>query len=111
MWIGVLLVMHVSCTKYFTREDFLAPDFDWGQLAVTEHFFQDNQECSFVREEVTVFQFTKLGKKGKPINSTVTVAKGNEVDIRTFYDATQPNNTSKKILTSRYHVFHIYFDH
>ena len=58
MLISVLLVMivqHVSCTKYFTREDFLAPDFDWNQLAVTEHFFQDNQECSFAREEVTVF--------------------------------------------------------
>ena len=114
MWISVLLVIiiqHVSSTKYYTREDVIAPDFDWSQLAVTEHFFQDNQECSFVKEEVTVFQFTKLGKKGKPINSTVTVAKGNEVDIRTFYDATQPNNTGKKILTSRYHVFHIYFGH
>ena len=101
-----ILVNDVFCTKYFTREDFIKPDFDWSQLAVEEHFFRNNEECSFVREEVTVFQYTKLGKKGKPVNSTVTVAKGNEVDIRTFYDATQPNNTGKKIFTS-FQAFHI----
>jgi len=101
MWIWIILVTLVKeivYTKYFTREDFLAPDFDWGQLAVEEHFFRDNQECSFVREEVTVFQYTKLSKSGKPFNSTVTVAKGNEVDIRTFYEDTNPNNTVAKIV-------------
>ena len=71
----------------------MAPDFDWSQLEVEEHFFRANEECPFVRDEVTVFKYLKLDKRGKPVNSTVTVAKGNEVDIRTFYDETNPNNT------------------
>lgn len=92
-----LLLLRLATTKYFTREDFLAQDFDWSQLAVEEHFFQNNQECSHVREEVTVFQYTMMDKRGKPVNSTVTVAKGYEVDIRTFYDDSQPNKTGKII--------------
>ena len=91
----VMLVNNVFCTKYFTREDFIKPDFDWSQLAVEEHFFRNNEECSFVREEVTVFQYAKLSKKGKPINGTVTVAKGHEVDIRTFYDEQEPDRNGK----------------
>jgi len=87
----------VVCTKYFTRDDFIQPDFDWSQLAVAEHFFRNNEECSFVREEVTVFQFTRLSKKGKPMNGTVTVAKGQEVDIRTFFDELQPDKTVASI--------------
>jgi len=87
----------VFSTKYFTREDFIKPDFDWSQLAVEEHFFRSNEECSFVTEEVTVFQFAKLSKKGKPINGTVTVAKGHEVDIRTFYDEQDPDKSVASI--------------
>ena len=91
----LVILLQLASSKYFTREDFLEPDFDWGQLAVEKHFFRDNQECSFVREEVTVFQYIKLGKSGRPINSTVTVAKGHEIDIRTYYDANMPNKTGK----------------
>ena len=85
----------VLCTQYFSREDFLQPEFDWSQLEVEEQFLRNNQECHFVREEVTVFQFTRLSKKGKPMNGTVTVAKGQEVDIRTFFDELQPDKTGK----------------
>ena len=85
----------VLSTQYFAREDFLQPEFDWSQLEVEEQFLRNNQECHFVREEVTVFKYMMLDNEGKPINSTVAVARGFEVDIRTFYDDRQPYKPGK----------------
>ena len=92
----IILANSALATKYFTREDFLQPDFDWNQLVVEKHFFRNNEECSFVREEVTVYQFTKLSKRGKPINGTVTISRGNEVDVRAFYDYRDPDEETGK---------------
>ena len=96
----ILLIGTAISTQYFTREDFLRPDFDWSQLVIEEHYFRDNKECSFVREEVTVFQYTQLSKEGKPINGTVTIAQGQEVDIRTFYDDREPDKTGMDTFTN-----------
>lgn len=101
----LFLLLQLASSKYFTREDFLAPDFDWSQLAIEQHFFRDNQECPYVREEVTVFQYAKLNKRGEPVNSTVTVARGHEVDIRTFYDDTQPNITATIVIRPRLNCY------
>ena len=93
--LSIFVVKNLCSMVTFVREDFLAPDFDWSQLEVEEHFFRANEECPFVRDEVTVFKYLKLDKSGKPVNTTVTLAKGNEVDIRTFYDETNHNHTGK----------------
>ena len=85
----------IKC-KYFTREDIRAPDFDWSLLEVEHQFFQYSQECSYVREEVTVYKYSTLGKRGEPVNDTVTVVNGHDVDIRTFCDASHPEKTGKK---------------
>ena len=79
----------VMATQYYNREDFLNQEFDWSQLEVEERFFRNNKECSFIREEVTVFRYATMNDQGEPVNSTVTVAVGQEVDIRTFYDDRQ----------------------
>ena len=79
----------VMATQYYNKEDFLNQEFDWSQLEVEERFFRNNKECSFIREEVTVFRYATMNDQGDPVNSTVTVAVGQEVDIRTFYDDRQ----------------------
>ena len=92
----LLMSVHNLCTlKTFVREDFLSPNFDWSQLDIEEQFFRTNEECPFVKEEVTVFKFLMLDRKGKPYNNTLTLAKGHEVDIRRFYDNTNPDNTGE----------------
>ena len=85
----------VMATHYYNREDFLNQEFDWSQLEVEERFFRNNKECSFIREEVTVFRYATMNDQGDPVNSTVTVAVGQEVDIRTFYDDRQPGIPGK----------------
>ena len=99
--------------QFFTREDIRAPDFDWSQLEVEQQFFQYSQECSHVREEVTVYKYSTLGKRGEPVNDTVTVVNGHDVDIRTFCDASHPEKTGKKknMLSSHLDILHLFSIH
>ena len=91
------LGLQLIICKYFTREDIITPDFDWSQLEVEQQFFQYSQECSHVREEVTIYRYSTLDKRGEPVNDTVTVVKAHDVDIRTFCDASNPDKTGKNI--------------